>query len=290
MTVVLVWGFNFAVMKLAYRSFHPMVFNAVRFTIASVTMMFLLKLQGVTLHIEREDMKAVIWLGFLGNPLYQFFFAFGLERTRAGNAGLLMALTPIFAYLIGILMKRERFSPGVLAGIILSLCGVAAIVFFSSTGISFTGTWRGDLMMITAAFLWGWYSADATRLLVKYGTLRLTVGTIVTGTAMMVPLSIPWLLNQNWSNIDQTAWLSLAYSAFLSIVYCYFLWGYGLREIGVSHTAVFSNVTPIIALLAGWLLLGEQPLPAQLIGVVLVVTGVFMVRSRKTAGPSGRVG
>ena len=281
MTVVLVWGFNFAVMKLAYRSFHPMVFNAVRFTIASVTMMFLLKLQGVTLHIEREDMKAVIWLGFLGNPLYQFFFAFGLERTRAGNAGLLMALTPIFAYLIGILMKRERFSPGVLAGIILSLCGVAAIVFFSSTGISFTGTWRGDLMMITAAFLWGWYSADATRLLVKYGTLRLTVGTIVTGTAMMVPLSIPWLLNQNWSGIDQTAWLSLAYSAFLSIVYCYFLWGYGLREIGVSHTAVFSNVTPIIALLAGWLLLGEQPSPAQLIGVVLVVTGVFMVRSRK---------
>ena len=281
MTVVLVWGFNFAVMKLAYRSFHPMVFNAVRFTIASVTMMFLLKLQGVTLHIEREDMKAVIWLGFLGNPLYQFFFAFGLERTRAGNAGLLMALTPIFAYLIGILMKRERFSPGVLAGIILSLCGVAAIVFFSSTGISFTGTWRGDLMMITAAFLWGWYSADATKLLVKYGTLRLTVGTIVTGTAMMVPLSIPWLLNQNWSSIDQTAWLSLAYSAFLSIVYCYFLWGYGLREIGVSHTAVFSNVTPIIALLAGWLLLGEQPSPAQLIGVVLVVTGVFMVRSRR---------
>jgi drug/metabolite transporter (DMT)-like permease len=281
MTVVLVWGFNFSVMKLAYRSFHPIVFNAARFTIACVTMIFLLKLQRSTLHIDREDMKAVIWLGFLGNPLYQFFFALGLERTRAGNAGLLMALTPVFAYLIGILMKREKFSPGVLAGIILSLCGVAAIVLFSSAGISFTGTWRGDLMMIAAAFLWGWYSADSTKLLVKYGTLRLTVATIMTGSAMIVLLSIPWLLNQDWSSIDRTAWLCLAYSAFLSIVYGYFVWGYGLRKIGVSHTAVFSNVTPIIALIAGWWLLGEQPSPAQLIGVVLVVTGVFMVRSRK---------
>jgi drug/metabolite transporter (DMT)-like permease len=244
-------------------------------------MIVLLKLQRSTLHIDREDMKAVIWLGFLGNPLYQFFFAFGLERTRAGNAGLLMALTPVFAYLIGIFMKREKFSPGVLAGIILSLCGVAAIVLFGSAGISFTGTWRGDLMMIAAAFLWGWYSADSTKLLVKYGTLRLTVATIITGSAMMVLISIPWLLNQDWSSIDRTAWLCLAYSAFLSIVYSYFVWGYGLRKIGVSHTAVFSNVTPIIALIAGWWLLGEQPSPAQLIGVVLVVTGVFMVRSRK---------
>jgi len=40
-------------------------------------------------------------------------------------------------------------------------------------------------------------------------------------------------------------------------------------------------VTPIVALAAGWIVLGERPVGAQLIGVVLVLTGVFMVRSRK---------
>jgi len=49
----------------------------------------------------------------------------------------------------------------------------------------------------------------------------------------------------------------------------------------VAHTAVFSNVTPIVALLGGWLLLGEQPSLAQAAGVILVLAGVFIVRSRK---------
>jgi drug/metabolite transporter (DMT)-like permease len=77
------------------------------------------------------------------------------------------------------------------------------------------------------------------------------------------------------------AWLGLGYSALLSIVYGYFVWAYALNSIGVAHTAVFSNVTPIVALIAGWIMLGERPVAAQLIGMVLVLMGVFMVRSRK---------
>src|SRR5438093_5909905 len=65
------------------------------------------------------------------------------------------------------------------------------------------------------------------------------------------------------------AWLGLGYSALLSIVYCYFIWAHALNRIGVAHTAVFSNVTPIVALAAGWALLGERPLAAQLIGGVV---------------------
>ena len=281
LTVVLIWGFNFAVMKLVYQSIHPIAFNAVRFLIASSAMVLLLKLSGVSMQIDREDVRGVVWLGFITNTVYQFLYVLGLDRTKAGNAGLLMALTPIFAYLIGVFMKRERFSPGVLGGIIVSLVGVFAIVFFGSSQISFGETKAGDLMMIGAAFCWGWYSAKSVRWLPKYGALRLTVFSMVIGTAIMLPLSAPWLLRQNWSGIGYMAWLGLGYSALLSIVYCYFIWAFALNSIGVARTAVFSNVTPIVALAGGWALLGEHPLAAQLVGVVLVLTGVFMVRSRQ---------
>ena len=281
LTVVIIWGFNFSVMKLVYQSVHPIAFNAVRFLIATSTMTLLLKLSGVSIRIDREDVRGIVWLGFVTNTVYQFLFVLGLDRTKAGNAGLLMALTPIFAYLIGVFMKRERFSPGVLSGIILSLVGVSTIVFFGSSQISFGGSRNGDLMMIGAAFCWGWYSAKSIRWLPKYGALRLTVTSMIAGTAIMLPLSVPWLLSQNWSGIGPTAWLGLAYSALLSIVYGYFVWAHALNSIGLAHTAVFSNVTPIVALAAGWIVLGERPVGAQLIGVVLVLTGVFMVRSRK---------
>ena len=281
LSVVIIWGMNFSVMKLMYEYFHPISFNAVRFIICSITMFLILKLRGENIAIQRSDLPGVIWIGFLGNTLFQFLFVLGLDRTRAGNGALLMALSPVFAYLIGILLKRERFVAGVLGGVILSLAGVATIVLLGSTGVSFGASWQGDLMMISAAACWGWQSAESMRFLPKYGPLRMTVSTMIAGTAIMVPLSIPWLTSQNWSAIAPMAWFGLGYSALLSIAYCYLVWSYALSQIGVAHTAIFNNLTPIVALIGGWLLLGERPSAAQLAGVVLVLVGVFIVRSRK---------
>ena len=281
LTAVLIWGFNFPLMKLLYRYFHPIAFNALRFAISSITMLTILRLRKEDVTVERADWRGVLWLGFLANTAYPFVFVLGLDRTKAGNAALLMALTPIFAFLIGVAMKKEHFSSGVLTGIILSFSGTATIVLMGRSEVSFTDSWTGDLLMIAAAFCWALQSVESTRLLPKYGPIRLTVFSMVAGTLVMTPLSMPWLLTQNWQAIPIMAWLGLAYSALLSITYAYFVWAFAINAIGVAHTSVFNNVTPIIALFAGWLLLSEEPSVAQLAGVVLVLVGVFMVRSRK---------
>jgi drug/metabolite transporter (DMT)-like permease len=281
MSVVTIWGLNYAVMKWLYQYFHPMAMNPIRFAIASVTMMLIIRSRGETLRIDRVDWRGVIWLGILGNTLYQFCYVFGLARTTAGNAALLMALSPVFAFLIGVGTNREKFSPGVLTGIVLSLAGAAAIVVFGSGELSLIGSWGGNLLMICAAVIWGWQSAEATRFLPKYGAIHLTVSTMIVGTVVMLPMSLPWLTTQNFRGIPPIAWLGLAFSALLSITYSYFVWAYALRRIGVSHTSVFNNVTPIVAVLSGWYLLGERPSIAQLAGVVLVLTGVLMVRTKQ---------
>jgi drug/metabolite transporter (DMT)-like permease len=280
-TVVVIWGFNFAVMKVMYRYFSPITFNAIRFVISSAAMVLTLKARGERALPDWKDTRRVIWLGFLGNTLYPFIFVLGLDRTKAGNAALLMALTPVFAFLIGVGMKKEQFSMGVLIGIILSLSGAAAIVLFGRSEVSFSESWQGDLLMIAAAIFWAWQSVESTRLLPKYGPIRLTVFAMTAGSAILVPLSIPWLLSQDWRSVPLVGWLGLAYSALLSITYSYFIWAYSINAIGVAHTSVFNNITPIVALFAGWLMLSETPAATQFAGVVLVLVGVFMVRSRK---------
>ena len=281
LSTVLIWGFNYAIVKMTFRYFHPIAFNAVRFTVSSAAMFLVLKMRGEGLRIASHDILRILWLGFIANAFYQFLFVLGLARTGAGNGALIMALSPVFAFLIGVAMGRERFSRGVLIGIIMSLAGVAAIVAFGSEGISFAGSWRGDLLMMAASICWGWQSAESTRLLGKYGPIRLTVATMIAGTAMMVPMSLPWIIAQPWPSIAPIAWLGLGYSALLSIAYGYFVWAHALNTIGVARTSVFNNLTPIVALLAGWLLLGENPVASQIAGVVLVLVGVFIVRSRK---------
>src|SRR5262245_48049999 len=138
LTAVLIWGFNFPLMKLMYRYFHPITFNSLRFVLSSVTMLSILKLRRESASIDSRDWRGIVWLGFLSNTLYPFLFVLGLNRTKAGNAALLMALTPVFAFLIGVAMKREHFNVAVLTGIILSFTGTTAIVLLGRSEVSFT--------------------------------------------------------------------------------------------------------------------------------------------------------
>ena len=118
-------------------------------------------------------------------------------------------------------------------------------------------------------------------MLAKYGPLRLTVLMMISGTAIMIPLSIPWVVRQNWTTISLRSWTGFTYSALLTIVYSYLVWAYALSRIGIARTAVYSNLTPIVALLGGWLLLREIPTTGQIFGVFCVLTGILIVRSYK---------
>ena len=135
--------------------------------------------------------------------------------------------------------------------------------------------------ILAAALLWGWYTGSSARLIMKYGALRVTYWLMLTGTLLLLPPLFPALVHQDWQVIPLRGWVSFCYSTFLSIVYCYLVWSYALQHVGISRTAIYSNVTPVIALLGGWILLGERPVMAQMSGIVLILAGVFLVRSRK---------
>src|SRR5439155_1669123 len=82
---------------------------------------------------------------------------------------------------------------------------------------------RGEFALMAASLCLGWRSAESTRLLGKYGPIRLTVTTMIARTAMMVPMSLLWIIAQPWPSIAPIAWLGLGYSALLSIAYGYFV-------------------------------------------------------------------
>ncbi len=281
LSVALIWGLNFSIMKGAYTYFDPLAFTCLRFILAVSTLILVLRLRGLSLRIEIADLPSIVGLGVMANTLYQILFVSGLAQTKAGNAALLSAASPIFAYLFGVWLKTERYSNRVLSGILLSFGGVGIIVLFGAREVSLGANWKGDLMILASALCWGWYTGGAARLIIKYGTLRLTLWVMLTGTLLLIPPLAPSMLRQDWLSVPWIGWLAFLYSTFLSIVYCYLVWSYALHYAGVSRTAVFSNLTPIIALMGGWLILAETPAVAQFAGVALIFAGVFIVRSKK---------
>jgi drug/metabolite transporter (DMT)-like permease len=74
-------------------------------------------------------------------------------------------------------------------------------------------------------------------------------------------------------------WGGLFFSAIMSIGLAYLIWYRGVERIGNTRTAIFSNLTPLVALAVGALWLGERPGPLALVGVVVTLSGVLLVRA-----------
>jgi drug/metabolite transporter (DMT)-like permease len=277
LVLVLIWGTNFSVVKVALREFSPLAFNALRFVLASAIMFAVLHPTRATLDVQRRDIPTFIGLGLLGNVLYQVLFIYGVDWTLAGNAALMLATVPIFVSLFSTLLRHERIGATGWAGVLLSVAGIILVVWGGVRGPQFgADTVRGDITMLAAAVAWSAYTVGAAPLVQRYGALKTTAGTMWIGTVVLVLLSTPALLAQDWSAISAASWGGVVFSGALSIALAYIIWYYGVRHLGSSRTAVYSNTVPLVALLVAWLTLGETPTWTQVAGAAAIVGGVLL--------------
>lgn len=280
--LVLIWGSNFSVVKAALTRFEPLAFNATRFVLASALLWAFLAVSGTRVRFDRGDRLRLAGLGLLGNVVYQAMFIFGVDWTLAGNAALMLATVPLIVSILSVLLKHETIGGAGWLGVVLSIGGIGLIVWGSSRGLSFgTDTLRGDLTMLAAALTWSIYTVLSSPYVKKYGTLPVTAWTMWIGTLGLVAVSTPALLAQDWVAVDLPAWGGLVFSGAFSLALAYILWYYGVRHLGSSRTAVYSNTVPVVALLVAWLTLGEVPTWFQLTGTVLILGGIGLSRAQR---------
>ena len=277
LVLVLIWGANFSVVKLSLEEFRPLAFNALRFVLASAILLLVLRPTRATFRLEPGDIRKFVGLGLLGNVVYQLMFIFGVHWTLAGNAALMLATVPIFVSVFSSLLGHERISPAGWLGVALSVGGIGLVVWGGTRAVQFgQETVRGDLTMLGAAVAWSAYTVGAAPLVKRYGPLRTTAGTMWIGTVVLVAISLPSLLAQDWTIVGPVAWSGLVFSGALSIALAYLIWYYGVRHLGSSRTAVYSNTVPLVAIVVAWATLGETPTLLQLVGAVAIVGGVLL--------------
>jgi drug/metabolite transporter (DMT)-like permease len=276
--MVLVWGVNFAVVKHALEDFDPLGFNALRFALASVLVLLVLRAQGPLTLPRRADLPRILVLGLVGNLVYQLCFILGLDRTRAGTAAVVLALTPLVTALLSMLTGQERPGRATWLGAALSIVGVA-LVSGSEARLEGGSALVGNLILLVACVAWALYTVGARPLVQRYGSVPVTVWTLWIGAAGLVAIGAPALARQEWGAVRPAAWGGLLFSATFAIALAYLIWYRGVERIGNTRTAIFSNLTPVVALFAGAVLLGERPSLLALAGVALTLVGVMVVRS-----------
>jgi drug/metabolite transporter (DMT)-like permease len=276
--MALIWGANFSVIKYAIEDLKPLAFTALRFVIASVAMLVLVKARGSGLAVAAGDKMSLFILALLTHVAYQVFFMVGMAHTRAGNAALILATTPLVTAVIGRFRGQERFTTRGVIGLLLAFVGMVLIILSSEKRPGGEGSLLGDGLLVGATICWAVYTTYAHRLVHVYGSLKATTVMMLMGTPMLLLVSAPSLVEQQWSTVRTLSWVGVVYSGLLSIALAYIIWNYGVRRIGGTRTAVYSNMTPVFAMTVAWAALGDAPTLGQLAGAAVIFLGIYLVR------------
>jgi drug/metabolite transporter (DMT)-like permease len=279
--VCLIWGFNFSVTKSAFDQIPPLPFTAVRFVVAGLLLWLVLRVVEGPAKLPPGALKHLIVLGVVGNTCYQLAFMLGLAQTTATNSALILSTVPTVVAVFAGVLGLERITTRMRCGIALGTLGVVLVI--ATRGVDFdVRTLSGDLLTVLAVLFWAGYTIGLRRVPPAVSPLRVTTITTLAGAPGLVLAGLPGVFQVDWGRVSVEAWLALAYASVLSLVVAYLLWNRSVKAIGGTRTAIYMCVTPLVAVLGAWMLLGERPHPLQGVGAAFIITGVLLTRTERT--------
>ncbi len=280
--MTLIWGANFTVVKLVIHDIPPLAFNSLRLLVAAAVFFAAMpwdpgRTEGPSRPwLTRAEWVHVVALGFIGQFLYQLCFLAALERTTVAINSLVFACTPIVVGLISRALGHDRVQATVWVGGAVSLAGIYLVMGHDMRAGA--GSMRGNVLAIAAMLCWALYSVGTKPLLQRRSPLVITGYAMAFGAVMYLPVAWPTLLHLSWRTIGWASWAGLLWSAAFSFCLAYLIWYTAIQRIGTTHTSMYSNVTPIVAMLIAAVWLGEPVTATKIVGAVAVLAGVAVTK------------
>ncbi|MDL2297435.1 DMT family transporter [Bacteroidales bacterium OttesenSCG-928-C03] len=277
------WGGSFVFTKHLLESLDPVSIIFIRLVISSaflliISFFFLRK----HLRIKKRDVKIVLIFSFFEPFLYFIFETYSLQFTSASIVSIIIATIPLFTAMLSKYYFKEHFSNLNMAGAIISITGIAVMLlpeFFGATaGLIGVGL---AFLAVLSAVGYGYYVKKLSEAYhpVVVVTYQNTIGAII-----FLPL---FLIMNQFSGTNITAALSnpvnlinlLILAVFCSsLAFIFFL--RGIQVLGLGKANVFSNLIPVATAIISFILLGEEFPIYKIIGMGIVILGIFLVQKR----------
>lgn len=281
--VAVLWGVNIPVVKFAITTIDRFCFNAFRL-VCSALILGALALRERRGRVEppSDAPKASPWrvalFCFMSGGVYQATFVAGVDLTTAGNTALIITAAPMWAALIAWLFAGERLRRIAFLGLITTLAGTL-VVTLQRGGLSSDQRYLvGNIVILIAVLIWAGSSVLSRSILQSISPTMLAFMACISTLPLHFLLAAREL-RSGWAELpDSRILMAVIYSGVFSTGVAYALWNYGVRQVGVSHAAIFQNLVPVVALFVAWAFLGEAPTSIQLVGGSLIIAGLLIMR------------
>ncbi len=228
-------------------------------------------------YIILDNLPLLFFLGLTSVGLFNSFTYLSLIHTQVINASLFNTAIPAVIILLCFLFKIEKTNRFQILGLVISACGILAIITKLKLDILFSLNFnKGDLIMIGGVITWGVYS---TLLKKKKFTLPLLtlVHVICTfGLISVFPQFLYELSNGQVIKFDTNLFSTLVFLALFPSIGSYYCWAGAVSIIGANRAGISLSLIPLFSSIMAILIYDEIFEFFHLIGAILIILGLFL--------------
>lgn len=278
--VTILWSSSYVLIKAGLQSIPAITFAGLRYVLATVVLAPLFVYHGyhqTVRQLERRELGILVLLGLCLYTVTQGAQFVALQYLRAATISLLLNFTPAVVALLAIPTLGERPSARQWMGIGVLLVGVgvyfypfdyktAALVGVAVMLVGLGGNAAGSILGRRI-------NRDGLLSPLAVTTISMGIGSVVLLTGGVAFQGLPALTVESWAIV---VWLAVVNTAF-----AFTLWNKTLQTLSATESSVITNTMLVQIAILGWAFLGESLSQLDLVGLVLVMVGVFVVQVSK---------
>ncbi len=282
------FGANAVAIKISLSGLGVFTTAGLRFSIASVTIFVWALITGRSFNIRAGQLQKLLIISILFTVQLSLFYL-GLSKSNASRGTLLVNFQPfITLFLAHYFIPGDQITKRKLFGILLGFTGVA-FVFLEKKGIT-TDFKVGDLMILSAAFLWSCSAVYTKRIIHAFKPFHIVLYPMI--------FSVPFFFLEGFlwdpimiAHIDVNVLCALMYQGLVTASFCFVAWITLLKKYGAVALHSFIFIMPVSGVALGGLMLGEPITANILIALLLIVSGILLIHfKQKKAEPLFPIG
>jgi drug/metabolite transporter (DMT)-like permease len=282
-----IYGLSYIFTKSATESAGELALLGWRFLVAAIIMRICIRFHLIKINLKNKPLKPLFFIALFSPCLYFIGETIGISNTTASESGAFLACIPVASILASSLILKKKPSNLQLTGIIITLAGVLFTVFAVRTGSSFSIT--GYLFLFLAVISYALYGVFVDKAN-KYSGPEITYIMIIIGALVFIGAAFAEALIHNdvlklvTLPVQNMSFLvAILYQGLCCSVLAFFMSNVAIAKIGVNRTSSFIGISTAVSVIAGASILNEPFTLFQIVGVVVILSGVYVANSKDMA-------
>ncbi|MBV6633115.1 MAG: DMT family transporter [Alphaproteobacteria bacterium] len=275
-SIMILWGVNWPIMKVGLDGIPPLTFGALRCVMGAACFFALNPLIGRMRLPPRADWPVVFSVGALQIAAFQVFIYLGLEHVPAGRSSMVAYTTPLWVVPGAILLLGEAVNRTKLLGLFVGLAGLAALFTPWALDWSDRSILIGHFWLVLGAVSWAMMLLHVRKHRWESSPLELAPWQFLVASLISVPIALTLEADRSIDWTTQT-YVVLAYNGPIATAFCIWAAVTVSRALPASTTSLTFLGVPVVGVMSSALTLGEPLGLFDLAGLALIGGGLLLV-------------